>query len=81
MFTRALPHPIYIPIYIQNMWGIVKMLAELIMKKDNGKYVLLKDPNKSTIRVYAVPMDTFDPVEEEAMETMLEGDEKAGDAA
>ena len=57
---------------LSNMWGIVKMLADLFMSKENGKYVILKDPNKSTIRVYSVPMDTFDPVEEEAMETLLE---------
>jgi translation initiation factor 3 subunit D len=60
---------------VQNMWGIAKMVSELMMKKENGKYVILKDPNRSTIRVYAVPMDTFDPVEEEVMETVLEDDE------
>lgn len=65
---------VQINLNVSNLWGIVKMLAELIMKKENGKYVILKDPNKSTIRVYAVPMDTFDPVEEDTMETVLEDD-------
>ena len=30
---------------INNMWGIVKMLCELVLNKPDGKYVLLKDPN------------------------------------
>ena len=60
---------------VQNMWGIVKMVAELLMNKENGKYVLLKDPNKQTIRVYSVPLNTFEEVEEEQMEALLEEDE------
>ena len=40
---------------INNMWGIVKMLCELVLNKEDGKYVLLKDPNKATVRLYAVP--------------------------
>lgn len=43
-----------------NIWGIVKMFCELLMKKEDGKYVILKDPNKSTIRLYSVPLETFE---------------------
>ena len=43
-----------------NIWGIIKMFCELLMKKDDGKYVLIKDPNKSTIRLYSVPAETFE---------------------
>lgn len=57
---------------VQNMWGIVKMVCELLMSKENGKYVLLKDPNKQTIRVYSVPLNTFEEPEEEPMEALLE---------
>lgn len=30
-----------------------------------GKYVLLKDPNKATLKVYAVPLDAFEGDEDE----------------
>jgi translation initiation factor 3 subunit D len=49
---------------INNMWGIVKMLCELVLNKQDGKYVLLKDPNKATVRLYSVPL-TFDEDEDE----------------
>lgn len=39
-----------------NMWGIIKSLADIIYKQPAGKYVLLKDPNKPVIQIYAVPM-------------------------
>jgi translation initiation factor 3 subunit D len=32
---------------LTNVWGIVKMLCELLLSKPDGKYVLLKDPNKA----------------------------------
>jgi len=41
----------------QNMWGIVKMLCELMQKQPDGKYVLLRDPNKAVVRLYSVPMN------------------------
>ncbi|CUA70366.1 Eukaryotic translation initiation factor 3 subunit D [Rhizoctonia solani] len=59
---------------LTNGWGIVRTVADLCMKQPDGKYVLIKDPNKSVIRLYAVPMDAFtaeaeeQPIEEEAPE-------------
>lgn len=50
---------------IPNIWGIMKMLCELLMSKEDGKYVILKDPNKQIMRIYAVPMNTFEGEEEE----------------
>lgn len=37
------------------------------MKQPNGKYVLIKDPNRPVIRLYAVPMTAFvaEDIEEE----------------
>jgi translation initiation factor 3 subunit D len=35
------------------------------MKMPEGKYVLVKDPNKPVIRLYSVPMSTFTVEEEE----------------
>ena len=43
---------------VNNMWGIVKMICELVLNKEDGKYVLLKDPNKATVRLYSVPPGT-----------------------
>lgn len=48
-----------------NVWGIIKMVAELLLGQEDGKFVLLKDPNKATIRLYSVPLNTFESDEEE----------------
>ena len=60
----------------QNMWGIVKMICELMMKQEDGKFVLMKDPNKATVRLYMVPPDSF--VEEEEEEEAGEEDGEGG---
>eukprot|EP00026_Physarum_polycephalum_P005671 Phypoly_transcript_05706.p1 GENE.Phypoly_transcript_05706~~Phypoly_transcript_05706.p1 ORF type:complete len:594 (+),score=140.36 Phypoly_transcript_05706:52-1782(+) len=44
----------------KNMWGILKFFFDMFAKLDTGKYVLVKDPNKSVIRLYSVPPDAFD---------------------
>jgi translation initiation factor 3 subunit D len=31
---------------VANGWGIVRTVADLCLKQPEGKYVLLKDPNK-----------------------------------
>ncbi|KAG1833580.1 translation initiation factor eIF-3 subunit D [Suillus variegatus] len=38
---------------LANGWGIVRTITDLCMKMPEGKYVLIKDPNKSVIRLYA----------------------------
>ncbi|KAJ0404347.1 hypothetical protein P43SY_001467 [Pythium insidiosum] len=43
-----------------NMWGIIKMLAELMLEQPEGKYVIMKDPNKPVVRIYSVPANTFE---------------------
>ncbi|EPQ28399.1 uncharacterized protein PFL1_04226 [Pseudozyma flocculosa PF-1] len=40
---------------LSNGWGIVRTIADLARKAPEGKYVLLKDPNKPTVRLYSVP--------------------------
>lgn len=54
-----------IALNVQNIWGIIKMFAELLMNQEDGKYVLMKDPNKATVRLYSVPPNTFEDDEEE----------------
>ena len=40
---------------LNNGWGIVRMIADKVLKMPEGRYLLIKDPNKSVIRLYAVP--------------------------
>ncbi|KAL1761171.1 eukaryotic translation initiation factor 3 subunit D [Schizophyllum commune] len=50
---------------LANGWGIIRTVTDLCMKMPEGKYVLVKDPNKPMIRLYAVPMSTFTNEDEE----------------
>ena len=63
---------------VHNMWGIIKMISELLMRKEDGKYVLLKDPNKATVRLYAVPLNTFESDGEQDGEGDGEGEGLGG---
>jgi translation initiation factor 3 subunit D len=65
---------------LTNIWGIVKMICELLLGKADGKYVLMKDPNKGIIRLYRTPIDTFDEDEEEAENEDGEQEEQDSDA-
>ena len=48
---------------IANGWGIVRAIMDMVLKKEDGKYVLVKDPNKNVLRLYAVPTETFEEEE------------------
>jgi len=45
---------------LKNTWGTLKRLIELCMKQPTGKYIFVKDPEKSSVRLYAIPQHTFD---------------------
>jgi len=45
---------------MDHCWGIVRALIDLLLKLDEGKYLLVKDPNKELLRLYAVPEDAFE---------------------
>lgn len=45
---------------LNNGWGIVRTIVDMCLKMDEGKYVLVKDPNKSILRLYSVPEHTFE---------------------
>ncbi len=49
-----------IALNINNMWGIIKSLVDFFMEQEEGKYVIMRDPNKAVVRIYSVPADTFD---------------------
>jgi len=46
-------------VQLQNGWGIVRTIVDLCLKHPDGKYILIKDPNKPVVRLYAVPADAF----------------------
>jgi len=50
---------------LANGWGIVRTVIDLCMKQPEGKYVLLKDPNKPVIRLYSVPSNAFTEEDED----------------
>lgn len=50
---------------LSNGWGIVRTIVDLVRSMADGedgdkKYVLIKDPNKPVIRLYEVPLNTFE---------------------
>lgn len=49
---------------IDNAWGILRCIIDLCMKEEDGKYLLVKDPNKPVIRLYKVPDITFESDDE-----------------
>jgi translation initiation factor 3 subunit D len=72
---------------LSNGWGIVRTIVDLVMKMSaaggedgesagaDRKFVLVKDPNKAVVRLYEVPLGTF---EDDADEGTVAGTE-AGD--
>ncbi|KAI0013423.1 eukaryotic translation initiation factor 3 subunit D [Xylariaceae sp. FL0662B] len=55
---------------LSNGWGIVRTIADMCLSREDGKFVLVKDPNKSILRLYEVPASSFD--EEAEIETIAE---------
>jgi translation initiation factor 3 subunit D len=47
-------------IKVRAQWGSLKYILESLQKLDDGKYVLMKDPNKASLRVYQVPSSFVD---------------------
>jgi len=51
---------------LSNGWGIVRTIADMCLSREDGKFVLVKDPNKSILRLYELPAGSFE--DEEAAE-------------
>ncbi|KAI1828154.1 eukaryotic translation initiation factor 3 subunit D [Xylaria intraflava] len=45
---------------LSNGWGIVRTISDMCLKREEGKLVLVKDPNKSILRLYEVPAGSFE---------------------
>jgi translation initiation factor 3 subunit D len=43
-----------------QMWAMMRMFVQLFNKQEEGKYVLMRDPNKATLTMYRVPPGTFE---------------------
>lgn len=60
---------------LNNGWGIVRTIVDMCLKMDEGKYVLVKDPNKPVLRLYSVPEYTFEEEVEESQVAEEEAEE------
>lgn len=73
---------------LSNGWGIVRTIVDMCQRQagedGDGKFILVKDPNKSILRLYEVPAGSFDEDGDEAeaeaaAEEESEGEEGEGD--
>ncbi|KAH9909327.1 eukaryotic translation initiation factor 3 subunit D [Xylariomycetidae sp. FL2044] len=55
---------------LSNGWGIVRTIVDMVLRREEGKFILVKDPNKSILRLYEVPAGSFEDEEED--ETVAE---------
>jgi len=46
-----------------QMWAMMRMFVQLFNKQEEGKYVLMRDPNKAQLTLYKVPPETFEDEE------------------
>ena len=51
-----------INLHMENCWGIVRAIVDLCLKLDEGKYLIVKEPNKPVMRLYSVPENAFEQV-------------------
>uniref|UniRef100_A0A6Q2ZA57 Eukaryotic translation initiation factor 3 subunit D n=1 Tax=Esox lucius TaxID=8010 RepID=A0A6Q2ZA57_ESOLU len=61
---------------MENAWGILRCVIDICRKLDEGKYLILKDPNKQVIRVYSLPDGTFSSDEDEEEDDDEEDEEE-----
>lgn len=45
---------------MDNGWGVIRCILDLVMQQKDGKYLIVKDPNKPLLRLYDIPDNTFD---------------------
>lgn len=50
---------------MDNAWGVLRCIIDTCMKLPEGKYLILKDPNKQTLLLYQVPSNTFETDDED----------------
>ncbi|XP_076443201.1 eukaryotic translation initiation factor 3 subunit D-like [Babylonia areolata] len=50
---------------MDNAWGILRCIVDTCMKLKEGKYLIMKDPNKPVVRIYDIPDHTFESDDED----------------
>jgi translation initiation factor 3 subunit D len=48
---------------------VIKTLVDFMLSQPEGKYCLVKDPNKFFLRIYSVPANVFENMTEEDTKT------------
>jgi len=67
-FSRPRDFATQITLNEGNMWGIIRMLIDLFQKQPEGKYVLMREPNKAMVKLYSVPPGTFEDDDDDSDE-------------
>jgi translation initiation factor 3 subunit D len=60
---------------MDNAWGVLRCIIDTCMKLPEGKYLLLKDPNKAALLLYDIPDNTFDDDSDESDDAPEEDDD------
>ncbi|XP_071814544.1 eukaryotic translation initiation factor 3 subunit D-like [Apostichopus japonicus] len=50
---------------MDNAWGILRCIIDKCFELKEGKFLILKDPNKPVIRIYDIPDNTFSTDDED----------------
>jgi len=58
---------------MDNAWGILRVIIDTCLKLKEGKYLLLRDPNKPVMRLYDIPDNSFESEESDS------GDDEDGE--
>ncbi|XP_047143474.1 eukaryotic translation initiation factor 3 subunit D isoform X1 [Hydra vulgaris] len=53
---------------MDNAWGILRCIVDTCMKLEEGKYLLLKDPNRGVLLLYDIPDNSFESDSDEVEE-------------
>jgi len=62
-----------INVNLDNCWGIIRCIIDMIMAQKDGKYLIVKDPNKPVLRLYDIPDSTFESDEDSDEESEDDG--------
>lgn len=44
---------------VELCWAIMMKMVTLCMSREDGKFLLVKDPNQTSLRLYEIPGDTL----------------------
>ncbi|XP_071106737.1 eukaryotic translation initiation factor 3 subunit D-like [Haliotis cracherodii] len=64
---------------MDNAWGILRCIIDTCMKLKEGKYLIMKDPNKPVIRIYDIPDNTFESDEDDDDDSSDDEEESESD--